>query len=266
MIEANSEENKLKEAVQETKEEVQKATEAYNELKDNISKYSDARKAIDDLKEGTVEFYEAIVKSNEAAQELIDSLNLLVDRDYTIDNNGLININSDVLSERQFRSQQEIYRRSANANSAQAALEQYNQDKIVKQFAAEVNHQSVNVRLSEDQARNILDNATDSNTELGLLNTSFNTYGPGWIAATEKSTIDITNAMAKYWPQYSAQQAKIDSLERQQSANLIRGYGDQQFVEQYNNMTAAQQDSINKYVADQRKANQQNLKAKDKGF
>ena len=266
MIEANSEENKLKEAVQETKEEVQKATDAYNELRDNISKYSDAKKAIDDLKEGTVEFYEAIVKSNEAAQELIDSLNLLVGRDYTIDNNGLININSDVLSERQFRSQQEVYRRSANANSAQAALEQYNQDKTVKQFAAEVNRQSVNVRLSEDQARNILDNATESNTELGLLNTSFNTYGPGWIAATEKSTIDITNAMAKYWPQYSAQQAKIDSLERQQSANLIRGYGDQQFVEQYNNMTAAQQDSINKYVADQRKANRQNLQAKDKGF
>lgn len=266
MIQANSEENKLKEAVQETKEEVQKATDAYNELRDNISKYTDAKKAIDDLKEGTVEFYEAITKSNEAAQELIDSLNLLVGRDYTIDNNGLININSDVLSERQFRSQQEIYRRSANANSAQAALEQYNQDKIVKQFAAEVNRQSVNVRLSEDQARNILDNATESNTELGLLNTSFNTYGPGWIAATEKSTIDITNAMAKYWPQYSAQQAKIDSLERQQSANLIRGYGDQQFVEQYNNMTAAQQDSINKYVADQRKANRQNLQAKDKGF
>lgn len=266
MIEANSEENKLKETVQETKEEVQKATDAYNELRDNVSKYSNAKKAIDDLKEGTVEFYEAIVKSNEAAQELIDNLNLLVGRDYTIDNNGLININSDVLSERQFRSQQEIYRRSANANSAQAALEQYNQDKIVKQFAAEVNRQSVNVRLSEDQARNILDNATESNTELGLLNTSFNTYGAGWITATEKSTVDITSAMAKYWPQYSAQQAKIDSLERQQSANLIRGYGSQDFVEQYNSMTAAQQDSINKYVADQRKANEQNLKAKDKGF
>lgn len=73
MIAVSREENKLNNAIKETQEKIQKTQDAYNELKDTVSTYTDAKKAIDNLKEGTVEFYEAIQKANKAAQELIDT-------------------------------------------------------------------------------------------------------------------------------------------------------------------------------------------------
>ena len=114
----------LKEAYNETKQ-------AYEDLKSSISDYHEARDALSELTKGTNEWREAITEANEKALELINNYEGL---EYTIDENGLINIDEDSLRELQTQKSKEI--RSAQAASMQAdqrtkqARTQADQDKL----------------------------------------------------------------------------------------------------------------------------------------
>lgn len=114
----------LKEAYNETKQ-------AYEDLKSSISDYHEARDALSELTKGTNEWREAIIEANEKALELINNYEGL---EYTIDENGLINIDEDSLRELQTQKSKEV--RSAQAASMQAdqrakqARTQADQDKL----------------------------------------------------------------------------------------------------------------------------------------
>ena len=114
----------LKEAYNETKQ-------AYEDLKSSISDYHEARDALSELTKGTNEWREAITEANEKALELINNYEGL---EYTIDENGLINIDEDSLRELQTQKSKEV--RSAQVASMQAdqrtkqARTQANQDKL----------------------------------------------------------------------------------------------------------------------------------------
>lgn len=114
----------LKEAYNETKQ-------AYEDLKSSISDYHEARDALSELTKGTNEWREAITEANEKALELINNYEGL---EYTIDENGLINIDEDSLRELQTQKSKEI--RSAQQASMQAdqrakqARTQADQDKL----------------------------------------------------------------------------------------------------------------------------------------
>lgn len=114
----------LKEAYNETKQ-------AYEDLKSSISDYHEARDALSELTKGTNEWREAITEANEKALELINNYEGL---EYTIDENGLINIDEDSLRELQTQKSKEV--RSAQEASIQAdqrtkqARTQANQDKL----------------------------------------------------------------------------------------------------------------------------------------
>lgn len=114
----------LKEAYNETKQ-------AYEDLKSSISDYHEARDALSELTKGTNEWREAITEANEKALELINNYEGL---EYTIDENGLINIDEDSLRELQTQKSKEV--RSAQAASMQAdqrakqARTQADQDKL----------------------------------------------------------------------------------------------------------------------------------------
>ncbi len=114
----------LKEAYNETKQ-------AYEDLKSSISDYHEARDALSELTKGTNEWREAITEANEKALELINNYEGL---EYTIDENGLINIDEDSLRELQTQKSKEV--RSAQETSMQAdqrtkqARTQADQDKL----------------------------------------------------------------------------------------------------------------------------------------
>lgn len=114
----------LKEAYNETKQ-------AYEDLKSSISDYHEARDALSELTKGTNEWREAIIEANEKALELINNYEGL---EYTIDENGLINIDEDSLRELQTQKSKEV--RSAQEASMQAdqrakqARTQADQDKL----------------------------------------------------------------------------------------------------------------------------------------
>ena len=283
-IEAADKEKVLNKQLKENQKAVEEATSAYNELKDTISNYQSAREAIDSLTEGTAEFYEGIVKSNEEAQKLIDKFNLIAGRDYTLDKNGLITLNKDVLSNKQFRAQQEIYRNSANVTTTQRQLEELNRDKIVTQFMHDVNRQGYKsgAQINADQARQILESAyTQEDRKQTILlgelksvtkesfenlNGTFNQANEQNWSPMRQATVNLDNEVGKNFAQYAASRERSQQLALQESANLVRGYGTQEQVTAYNKLSAQQQQSINQYLANQRDKNTNNLQAKDYDF
>ena len=270
IIQAHSEEARLQAQVKRTAESVKKAKEEYDKLKESVTAYTDARSGIDDLTEGTVEFYEAIVKANEKAQELIDTLNLIPNNGYTIDKNGLITINEDILEGALYRQQQEIYKRQARNDIASANLEWYNRRKIVENFQIAVNDQAykqgIDRYITKEQAELILKNSDALNTEIGNLTTrtqhiydNFKTFQDKnkndyiktiWDNTQEiqgtidSNTVEITESMKTYLSQYKASTAKIEAYELRAVRNDLFGYLTQEEAKQYRNLNAGGQDAI----------------------
>lgn len=300
MVKANSEEAKLKKRVEETSEAVKEATDAYNELKESVSSYKNARSDIDNLKEGTVEFYEAVMKSNEEAQKLIDTLNLMPkdmmgNGQYSIDKNGLISIDEDVLQRELFKKQQEIYRNQGQNLQARRDLEEYNQKQIIKQFRNEVNQearrQGSGATISYDQAQNILANQGKFNDTLIQNNKLFSSFKPDLNGVLEKnnqqlnsfqnlteqkigevktsvdnSSINIQKAIDNNLGKYNQSKAKIDSLETQRVIATLRGYGTEEQVENFDSYSERSQKAIAEMVKQENAANTHNENVKDMGF
>lgn len=100
--------SKLAEAYKNCKEE-------YEQLQETISKYNSALKAIETLTVGTKEWRDAVRETNEEARKLIEQYKLLEGIDYTIDENGIIRINT--AAEKKVESQKEQELNVAEANS-----------------------------------------------------------------------------------------------------------------------------------------------------
>ena len=84
-------------AAENLQQQFQDTKQAYDDLKTSIEDYQGSLNAIEQLQKGTQEWKEAIRDSNTEALALIDSLGLIKDADYTIDKDGIIKINEDVL-------------------------------------------------------------------------------------------------------------------------------------------------------------------------
>ena len=303
MIKANSEEARLKKRVEDTAEAVKEATEAYDELKESVSSYKDARAGIDSLKEGTVEFYEAVMKSNEEAQKLIDTLNLMPkdmmgNGQYSIDKNGLISIDEDVLQRELFKKQQEIYRNQGQNIQARKDLEVYNQKEIVKQFRKEVNQEArrsgSGATISYDQAKDILSGQNKFNNTLVQNNKLFSAFTPqvagiysvldrnnqqlgvfqnlteskvGEVkTSVDNSSINIQKAIDNNLGKYNQSQTKIDSLETQRIIATLRGYGTEEQVKNFDTYTERSQKAIAEMVKQENAAHAHNENVKDMGF
>lgn len=75
--------------------------------------------------------------------------------------------------------------------------------------------------------------------------------------------VKIDESIDKNLSNYSLSKERENQLLLQKSANLIRGYGTQNQVEQYNKMSTQQQQSINQYIANQIKKPKKSIYAKD---
>ena len=79
-------------------ENYKKLVEDYNTFTSNISSYEEAQKGLTGLTKGTLEYQEALIKANEAAGELLDQYE---DLEYTVDENGVIQIDKQSLEKAQ---------------------------------------------------------------------------------------------------------------------------------------------------------------------
>lgn len=84
------------EAAKKAQEQYQKSQEEYNTLITSISSYEDGKKGLEELTKGTLEYREAVMKANDQAMELIKTHEELANA-YTINADGLIEINEDAL-------------------------------------------------------------------------------------------------------------------------------------------------------------------------
>ena len=73
-------------------EAYQSVSQAYSEFTSTMDNYSNAKKGLEELTKGTLEYREAVLQANEAAMELINNNEGL---QYTVDNDGLIQINEE---------------------------------------------------------------------------------------------------------------------------------------------------------------------------
>ena len=79
-------------AAQKAAEAYRSVSDAYNTFQSNVDNYSNAKNGLEELTKGTVEYKDAVLKANEAAMELINTNEGL---QYTVDEDGLININEE---------------------------------------------------------------------------------------------------------------------------------------------------------------------------
>lgn len=79
-------------------EEYDRINESYQTLKDNLSNYQEAKNGIAELTKGTQEYKEAVLAANEQALDLLENNKDLA---YTIEDDGLINIDDEALEKLQ---------------------------------------------------------------------------------------------------------------------------------------------------------------------
>ena len=128
---------KAAESAKRLKEEYQLLKAEENEFRENISNYDSAKKGLEDLEKGTSAYREQIQKANEAALELLKTNK---DLSYTIDSDGLIQIDEKELEAQKQESLKK--ERLAQYTSMQAE-----QDARTKQLEAD------KVEFNREQAR-----------------------------------------------------------------------------------------------------------------
>lgn len=261
----NAEANALKEA----ENNIKKANEAYDELKGNISNYESSYKDIKKLTEGTTEFYEAIVKSNEEAQKLIDNLGLIAGSQYTIDKNGLININEDVLEDSLFKKSQELYRTQLTKDLIQYSSNRKKDENEIRQktkeFQLGLNEKTAytGIGITYEQAESMINNLKDdqdtmtyslqnTNNNLKTIENKMGQFNQEVVTESEKNfgnlSFNITKNIAEVKATIKEKQA-IDR-ERQKSigAEAIKAYATKEQNEIYSKLPSNIANSINQQL------------------
>ena len=109
----------LKDATAEASEAAAAARQNYEDLKNTINDYEDAKDSINELTKGTREFEDAVDKANEKARALISDYGIT---DWTIDANGVIQIDEDALEAAQDKARQAAKDAEGVQSASSAAL------------------------------------------------------------------------------------------------------------------------------------------------
>jgi hypothetical protein len=165
-----SKEAQLNKEIERTEKAVSKAQEEYKKLGDTILSYNNAVDGIKGLEEGTIEFYQAVIKANEEAKKLIDTLDLIAGKDYTINADGMIEIEEDSLEKALEEQMRELHYAQAEKYAAQANAIRNSEENgiagVVKEFTKEVNKlldtSGTNYDFTEEMGEAILSRDEDT--------------------------------------------------------------------------------------------------------
>lgn len=253
----NDEEYIMQENIKSLKEEVVKAKEEYQALKDTITQYQDAKSALEGLTEGTVEFAEAVLNANEKALDLIDSLGLMAG-DYSIDTNGLININEDALQEKMKNAQKEQYAIQGAYYSEQANYIENSENGlkgVYKDFRKDLSKE-LGGPVSMKDAKEILSGKVGQTYDKEALDKIASNTASLSVIENEASSltevVPITDVIMKHTGEYNLLMAQYLNYQRLASDSFIRAYASEEDIAGYTNATGNQQKIIQDYVSKER--------------
>ena len=147
----------LKDATAEASEAADAARQNYEDLKSTINDYEDAKDSINELTKGTREFEDAVDKANEKARALISDYGVT---DWTIDANGVIQIDKEALEDAQDKARQAAKDAEAVESISSAALA----EKQKEQSINDSDLRTVNYDLQGNLTNNTGGNTTSAYT------------------------------------------------------------------------------------------------------
>ena len=119
-----------------------KASQEYDNLLNTMSNYDNAKKSLEELTKGTVEFSKAVQDANVEAMKLIENYSDIIGTDYSVDANGLIQIDDKAMQrikEKEYADLQQaqitssIANREAREARIAADMTKLNREKIKSQ-------------------------------------------------------------------------------------------------------------------------------------
>lgn len=147
----------LKDATAEASEAAAAARQNYEDLKSTINDYKDAKNSINELTKGTREFEDAVDKANEKARALISDYGIT---DWTIDANGVIQIDEEALEAAQDKARQA----AKDAEDVQSASSAALAGKQKEQSINDSDLRTVNYDLQGNLTNNTGGNTTSTYT------------------------------------------------------------------------------------------------------
>ena len=129
-------------AAQNLAEAYAEASQEYNNLLNTMSNYDNAKKSLEGLTKGTVEFSKAVQDANAEAMKLIENYGDIIGNDYSVDTNGLIQIDDKAMQkikEKEYADLQQaqitssIANREAREARIAADMTKLNREKIKSQ-------------------------------------------------------------------------------------------------------------------------------------
>lgn len=194
-------------------EEYDRVNESYQNLKNTLSNYQEAKDGISELTKGTQEYKEAVLAANEQALTLLETNKGL---EYTVDDNGLINIDNEALE----KLQQERLEGLTNAQNMKI---------LSKQKAAET---------SVDLERSKLKSGANKETTFNVLAKEYNSGNTAMFASDEIFETELLKIFENMRPGDDALEAMVK--EREAIEKLIQELNKNTAIQESNNKLIAQ--------------------------
>ena len=208
------------EAAKVASENAEKAREAYNNFKSSLDGYTSAREGLDSLTAGTAEFREGVLNANAEALKLIETVEGL---QYTVDENGLINIDQASLE----KAQNEKLDQMQKSQTASMIANQTAKDAELKAQQTEFNRKTAKSKggLSKDDGTAVLGAAGAGAATGAIIGTIIPGIGNAVGAAVGGAIGLVGGAIAGLVGSVAANQ---DQTEYEQDANaaLAKYYGE----------------------------------------
>lgn len=197
-IKASSLEGQLenaKKGAEDAAKAAEEAKNAYADLKSEIENYDNAVSKIKELTKGTDEFKEAVEEANDAARELIKLYKLT---SFSIDENGIIQLDPDELESRKVEYREKVHRTEANSLGADN-YQREKEDNISKHEMSVIakNYSTINTNSLLTG-----ENIQKAQTALGVTDFTGQTFesiakAMGWEGELNAAQKDFVNSLLK---------------------------------------------------------------------
>lgn len=202
--------------LEQTTEAVQNLTTSYNEakaaqdeLQNNIDNYNSAVDAIDSLTKGTQEYTKAILKANDAAIQLIQSTEEIGISDWSVGEDGLIEIDESAIQKATQAQLDELIQK-------QSAMQMTTIQQNELQTQNDINKLAESFVQSGSSARNIIDAAVEDPTILDDASSIAEYFGLREDSPIVQEIVNAKEEISKL-----AKAVNEDTLNREQTAQSV---------------------------------------------
>ena len=257
-------------AAKESAEQVQNLTNRYNELneaakafKETVSDYSDAKDELAELEKGTDEYKAKLEEVNAKAKELIETYGLF--NDYTIDSDGMINIDQDALDKAQAEKDAEardakdrmygakIYDEEAQQRNARTNSRRSIGNVVDYKYYDENGYEQTGYRqLSDDEMQSIISLVQKANEE-GTNGQSLKDYVAANIDESLKDNIDaiFTDENTKAFQNLAESATNAAAAQEYYAKQIMASTIEDQYGSQIEGMATDEEGNVNEGLYNQ---------------